>query len=113
LEHVLPGTFSLSISGRKGASVSTVESAELMRKLFAAPITEAEFQNARIAFLADHDKVDDADRWLDMDTYKLDTPAREKEKARAASLADVRRAFEQVQKQPFATVVVSSPNTAN
>jgi hypothetical protein len=93
--------------------VPKLDSDELIKRLFAAPISEAEFQGARSAFLVDHDKVDVIDRWLDMDTYKLAAPDRQKERAMAATLADVRRALEQIQKQPFASVVVSSANTAN
>jgi zinc protease len=112
-EHFLPGTFTFAISGRKDPAAPKVEAADLFAKVVTSPITDNELQAAKAAHIAAIDKRDIADRWLDMDTYRTEAPAKLREKAAAVTLADIQRTLEKVRKQPFAIVVVSSAPSAN
>ena len=111
--YVLPGTFAIAFSGEKDLSRPKVEASDLMPKILGAAITDAEFQTAKQAALADAQKAALTDRWLDVDTYKVSPPAKQNTEAAAVSIADAQRVLERLQNQPFATVVVSSAKSAS
>jgi zinc protease len=103
-EHVLPGMFIIATSNGQ---------TDVLKQMFAAPITDQEFQSAKTAAAAEREKINVGDRWLDVDTFKADPPAKDEARAAATSLADVQRVFAKLQKQPFATVVVSPTKASN
>jgi predicted Zn-dependent peptidase len=111
--HVLPGTFVIAFSGTKDASTQKLEASDLISKALNATITETEFQAAKQAFLADQEKTPVADRWLDIDTFKVDRPAKEQAEAAATTIANAQDVLARIQKQPIASVVVSSDKARN
>jgi zinc protease len=105
-EHVLPGMFIISVNGTNGQN-------DTLKQLFTSSITDQEFQSAKAAVTAEREKRNIGDRWLDVDTFKADPPAKDEARATATSLADVQRIFAKLQKQPFASVVVSPSKASN
>ncbi|HEY2866510.1 MAG TPA: hypothetical protein VGJ02_05415, partial [Pyrinomonadaceae bacterium] len=108
--HVLPGMFMISFSGMKQDAAPKIEAGDLVAKAFSQGMTATEFQAAKEAYLAGREKESIADRWLDVDTFKTTPPTKP---SADVSVADVQRVLEKIQKQPFATVVVSSPKAAS
>jgi len=106
IDHVLPGIFSISFG-------IAVDATSLVAKTLATPVSEAEFQAAKAAVVAELEKTDLNDRWLDVDTFRVDTPAKQQAKAAATTLADVQRVFDKIKEQPLATVIVSAAKPAN
>jgi len=104
--NVLPGTFVIAFSRAKDAATPKIEAMDLVTKALGAAINDAEFQAAKQAYLTDREKETMADRWLDADTYKISPP--NKPDTNSISLAEAQRVLSKLQKQPFATVVVSS-----
>jgi predicted Zn-dependent peptidase len=107
VEHTLPGVFVIRFSGAKAGSNDAVA------KALNAALTDAEFQSAKQTVLADLNKEEPADRWLDADTFRSETPTKFYSRAANTSLADVQNVMSRLQKQPTASVVVSGAKTSN
>lgn len=113
-EHVLPGIFLVRFSGTKEPDPKKkFVVADLIAKVTATPVTDDEFQPAKRDYLAGLEKRDIVDRWLDVDTFRTDPPARLFTRASATTLGDIQRVISRLQKQPFAVVVVSGPNAVS
>jgi len=108
--HVLPGTFAISFTGTKDPAPQKLEAMDLITKALGMALTDAEFQAANQAYLTDREKESVADRWLDVDTFKTLPPSKPDA---PVSIADAQRVLDKLQKQPFATVVVSSAKAAS
>jgi zinc protease len=67
-------------------------------------IKPEEFEKAKADLLNELNQKNIADRWLDVDTFKLVSVKDELQKAGAVTLADVQRVFEKSQKLPNVTV---------
>jgi hypothetical protein len=110
--NVLPGTFVISFSGAKDVATPKIEAMDLVNKALGAAITDAEFQAAKQAYLTDQEKESVADRWLDVDTYKT-SPPNKADTTASVSISDAQRVLNKIQKQTFATVVLSSAKQAS
>jgi len=103
VEHVLPGTFSVAVSGNSAVA----EIAAMVAKALATPVTDTEFQSAKQAVIASLNKEDVYDQWLDVDTFKSDVPSKFRNRASATAIGDVQNVFSRLKAQPYAAVVVS------
>ncbi len=70
------------------------------------PVTSEEFSRAKSEFLAEFNRKDPAENWLDFDTYKLGSVKDETNKANNITIADVNRVAERFRKEPVITVSV-------
>lgn len=107
IAHILPGVFTISVSGTGEARSRNLNPTELLAKLFGSSIGDPEFQAAQQSYIAEVEKNDLADRWLDMDTFKTG------DRKTARTFADVERVFVKLREQPFVTVIVSPPKSSN
>lgn len=110
--HVLPGMFIVRLAGTKSAAPAKLEAGEILAKALSAPVTESEFQAARSAMLNSWNSLDSAEKWLDTDTFKLQSAEGEADKLSALKLTDVQERITRIQKQPVATVIVAAPAPA-
>jgi predicted Zn-dependent peptidase len=113
IDHVLPGTFVVRFSGSKNAEASRMEANDVVTKALSSPVSDQEFQSAKQAVISKLDKEDRVDRWLDVDTFKSEPPAKFYVRASGVSLADVQTVLSRIQRQPMASVVVSTTKTSN
>ncbi|MDQ3373420.1 MAG: insulinase family protein, partial [Acidobacteriota bacterium] len=73
---------------------------------FNQPIKEVEFVAAKNELLAEINKKDVAEIWLDVATYKLDSVKAELQAAQSTTVADVNRLIERFKKEPMVTVLM-------
>ena len=108
--HTLPGTFMIALSGTKDVSRPKIEANDLMTKVLGVAITATELEAARQSVSGGETSA--VDRWLDVDTFKI-PPPNASNATGSVSIADARqRMLEKIQKQPFATVVMSPVEAA-
>jgi predicted Zn-dependent peptidase len=106
--HVLPGVVVIGISGNKDSGAAKIEANDIVQKALATPATDAEFQTARQSALSSFGKRDMYDRWLDIDTFRIETPVKWNARMSAVSLSDVQTVLSRIRSQPMASVVVTS-----
>jgi zinc protease len=111
-EHVLPGTLLIAASVPAGASATKFDFESVVLKTLSTPVSDEEFQPAKQAVLSELDQADIADRWLDVDTFKTEIPAKYRSKASATTLIDVQTVLSRLQKQSYATVMVGSAKSS-
>ncbi|MFT3745709.1 MAG: pitrilysin family protein [Pyrinomonadaceae bacterium] len=110
--HTLPGMITIGFAAGKndvGNANGKIEANELVGKALADAITDAEFQAARSAFVAQWWKRDATTFWLDADTYKLNDAQAYARSADNVTLADVNAFAEKARKQPIVTVLLNTP----
>jgi zinc protease len=110
--HVLPGMFIVRLAGTKAAAPAKLEANDFLTKALSSPVTDAEFQAAKSAMLNSWNSLDPAEKWLDADTFKLQSAEGESDKLSALKLADVQERMARIQKQPAASVIVTAPAPA-
>jgi zinc protease len=103
IEHILPGTFTVAVSGDSAIA----DIAGTVAKALSTPVTDAEFQSAKQAVLTSLNNEDIYDQWLDVDTFKSDIPAKFSSRASATAVGDVRNVLSRLKAQPYAVVIVS------
>jgi predicted Zn-dependent peptidase len=108
IDHVLPGSLVIKFSGTKRPSAAKVEAYDIVSKALSTPVTDAEFQKAKPIGTSRLVEYNIYDRWLDVDTYKSETPDAFNKRISSVSLANVQDVMSQLKAQPFAAVVVSS-----
>ena len=117
-EHILPGAFvfryrtqakTLPAPTSVGAP-GTPTSALLT--LFAAPVTDAEFAAAKADASAQMDRRDIADRWLDIDTFRITSVADETKSFQNVTAADVNALSQKAAREPIAAVALSKEAAA-
>jgi Predicted Zn-dependent peptidases len=107
VEHTLPGILVIRFSGVKA------ESNDAVAKALNAALTDAEFQSAKQTVVAELNKEELSDRWLDVGTFRTEPPAKFYSRAANTSLADVQNVMSRLQKQPTASVVLASAKASN
>lgn len=110
--HVLPGSIVIGFSAGKndvGSSNGKVEAADLITKVLAEPITDAEFYNARTAVSAEWTKRAIELFWLDNDTYKTISADADRRSYDTITLADVRSFADKFKSTPMVSVLVNTP----
>ena len=98
VEHnarILPGAVVFRHTGNANPEIPAMN-------VFAAKITSMEFDKARSGVPA----LAVAERWLDVDTYKLTSAAEDTKAFETLTLADVQRVADRLSKNPIVTVVV-------
>src|SRR5205085_12529887 len=114
IDHALPGIFVIRLSGTRSVFPGAVETNDIVTKALSTPVSDAEFQSAKQAVISELDKQDPVDRWLDVDTFKTEPAAKFYARAAGTSLADVQTVISRIQRQPIASVIVSSaPKASN
>ena len=111
IDHVLPGGMIIRVSGPKSAP--KIETNDIVMKALSAPVSESEFQSAKQQVVAAIQSGDIYDRWLDVDTFKIDSPSKWIERASAVNISNVNDVLSRIKNQPMTAVVVSSPSVAN
>lgn len=100
-EHILPGIIIYGVSG-----LNAEASKNLMMEILSQPVSTEEFSRSKTFVAGKYVIGNQADLWLDSDTYKLGTPGEEAKKTNAVTLADVNRIAEQMKTQPFVSTLV-------
>lgn len=101
-EHILPGIIIYGVSG-----LNADENKNLMVDVLNKPISADEFSRSKTLIAGKYVVGNQADLWLDSDTYKLAAPSEEAKKANAVTLADVNRIADQMKTQPLVSVLVA------
>jgi len=81
LDHVLPGALLVRISMAKRENSPKIEANDMVMKALSLPAAESEFQSAKQIIFGAIQTGDVYDRWLDVDTFKIDSPSKWVEKA--------------------------------
>ncbi|MBX7055841.1 MAG: insulinase family protein, partial [Pyrinomonadaceae bacterium] len=114
--HILPGIITLGFDGNRNESPNVngkVEANELVAKILADPVTEAEFQSARKLFRDEWMKRSVTELFLDNDTFKTASPDADATAADTVTFDDVRNFAVASAKQPVAAILLNTPATAN
>lgn len=90
------------------------KSENIVSMILTNPVTSEEFSRAKSDFLAEFNRKDIAENWLDFDTYKLGSIKDETNKANNITIADVNRVAERFRKEPVIaiSVIKSAEETA-
>lgn len=110
--HVLPGSILIGFSAGKndiGSVNGKVEATELISKVLAEAVTDAEFYNARTAVSAEWAKRAVELFWLDNDTYKTVSVDADRRVYDTITLADVRSFADKFKSAPMVSVLVNTP----
>lgn len=113
--HVLPGAFIFGVSDwnlgrikKDGKTISPPETVEYQNYFLKEAVKTEEFEKAKSELTAQSKQPDAADLWLDAETFRFPTT----KTAPNATIADVQRVLEKLQKQPAATVLVFADEAA-
>lgn len=110
--HILPGWFVIGFgAGRDdfGSGNGKIDAGDLITKILAEAVTDAEFSAARSAMSAAWIKRDGAEFWLDGDTYKTVSADADRKIYDGLTLADVRSFAERARSSAMVSVLVNSP----
>ena len=117
--NVLPGVMVFGISKIRtdlGPSVTNEkpkgDASDLLAGALGDPVTDSEFNAAKAAVLAEYRKLDASTLWLDADTFRLPSVKADQEAFTNVSLAEIQRFANRLRQQPFASVLVLTPKTA-
>lgn len=77
-----------------------------------ADITEAEFSKVKSQVDAELARATIADRWLDAETYRLQSPEFESMKLKTVSIVDVQNVLSALRSAPAVTTVFAAPKTS-
>lgn len=102
-EHILPGIMIFGVSG-----LNNEANKNLMTEVLSKPVTAEEFSRSKTQVAGKYVLANQADLWLDVETYKLGSPKEETQKAQAVTLSDVTRVAEQMKNQPLVSVLVAN-----
>ena len=103
----------MRISMAKRENSPKIEANDMVMKALSLPAAESEFQSAKQIIFGAIQTGDVYDRWLDVDTFKIDSPSKWVEKASAVSVGSVNDVLSRIKNQPIAAVVISPPATVN
>lgn len=113
--HVLPGVVVFGVSDwnigrikKEGNMISLPKTDGYQEYFLKEPIKPEEFEKAKSELAAETGKQEAADLWLDADTFRFAMP----KTAPSATITDVQRVLEKLQKQPAATVLVFAEEAA-
>lgn len=100
-ENMLPGIIIYGVSG-----LNAEENKNLMTAILSQPVSTEEFSRSKTSITGKYVVGNQADLWLDSDTYKLGSPGDEAKKANAVTLEDINRVAGQMKTQPLVSVLV-------
>ncbi|MGI8545291.1 MAG: M16 family metallopeptidase [Aridibacter sp.] len=95
-------------SANQAVTESDAKSNAFITKLFTEKISAEEFNRAKNKVSSKLSKMDAADFYLDLDSYKLDTPKKELKKIESVMLSDVEKVAIKLSKEKVADVLISS-----
>ena len=117
--NVLPGVLIFGISKIRTDLAPSVtnekpkgDASDLLAAALGDPLTDAEFNAAKAAVMAEYGKVDPSTRWLDADTFRLPSVKADQDAFTNVSLADVQRFANRIRQHPVASVLVLTPKGA-
>ena len=117
--NILPGVLVFGISKIRTDLATAVtnekprgDASELLAAAMGAPLTDAEFNAAKAAVLAEHAKLEAPTLWLDADTFRLTSVKVDQDAFANVSLAEVQRFANRIKQQPIASVLVLTPKSA-
>jgi len=117
--NILPGVLVFGISKIRSDLTAAITSekpksdnTDLLTSALADRLSEAEFNTAKSAVLADYSKIDAPTLWLDADTFRIASVKADQDAFANVSLADVQRVADRIRQQPVASVLVLTPKTA-
>ncbi len=109
--NLLPSMIITGVSNLSDEVLLKNETAKTAKELFGnklfGEVTSAEFEKTRAKILAEIEKKPVQEKWLDVETFKLNSVKEEIQNLNAVTLADVQRVSERLSKQPFVTVVLA------
>ncbi len=112
---LLPSMIITGVSNLSDEVLMKNETAKTAKELFGnklfGEVTAAEFEQTRTKILAEIEKKPVQEKWLDVETFKLNSVKEEIQNLNAVTLADVQRVSERLSKQPFVTVVLAKTIT--
>lgn len=107
--HIQPGVINFGYSSPTSFRLPS----NAISILFSSVFTDAEFNEAKAKSLARINQTNNADRWLDVDTFKITSAAAELQNFSNVSVSDVRRVAERLAKNPVVSVsVIPKPTTS-
>lgn len=107
--RTLPGIIFIGMSGISSPDNTKIEGNEMVSAVIRSPITGAEFNAAKSAFVDEWNRRDAVDRWLDIDTYKMVAIGAQNQTVTNLTVADVQRVADILSAKDVAVVVVSTP----
>ncbi len=95
-------------SANQAVTESDAKSNAFITNLFTEKISAEEFNRAKNKVSSKLSKMDAADFYLDLDSYKLDAPKKESKKIESVMLSDVEKVAVKLSKEKVADVLISS-----
>jgi predicted Zn-dependent peptidase len=119
--NLLRGSFVFGVSDWKTSMVRMVGDKiplpqgieQTIQNLLAEPISETEFNEARIAIRESFSHSDPYSKWLDVDTYRLDSVKAQQQLLEELSLASARKFADALKTQAFASVLLAGSAETN
>lgn len=112
-QHVLPGSYVFGVSGwklgsiiKEGNTMALPVMTDYEDNFLKDAVTQEEFDTVNRMWIAMIRPENISELWLDADTFKLGSAAKEFENAQNIRIADVQRVLGRLQKEPFAFVLV-------
>lgn len=106
--YLLNGIFATGI--KPGSSKVATEQKDKIKKF---EISQEEFEKARAEVLAELNRKNLSDFWLDVDTYKLVSVKDELQTANNIKIEDVQKVYDNLIKQPKVTITISKTRETN
>ncbi|MBA2736988.1 MAG: insulinase family protein [Pyrinomonadaceae bacterium] len=115
-EHILPGLLilgyttqrnSIAPNGNQSKAVKSSNSSINPALLFSQTISSEEFSKAKAEALAELNAKNQADWWLDADTFRLGSVSEEMKIFNQAALADVQKVAGKLSKNPIVSVTIT------
>jgi predicted Zn-dependent peptidase len=115
-EHILPGLLILGYSTQRKSTAPNVNEAKAVKStgslfnpalLFSKPVSSEEFSKAKNETLVEISAKNQADWWLDADTFRLNSVSEEMKNFNQVALADVQRVAEKLSKNPIVSVIIT------
>ncbi len=115
--HILPGAFVFKYRSSSPELIIRPDRGDgnqnaVFAAIYSAPATDVEFAAAKASVLANAERRDQLQSWLDVDTYKIQSPSDELRAFQAVDLADVRSLASKLAAEPVASAIVTGTAAA-
>ncbi|MGQ0541921.1 MAG: M16 family metallopeptidase [Blastocatellia bacterium] len=113
--RILPGSVVIGIGKIKASDTTATPNIEaniIVSQALGEKITDAEFASAKQATLSRYESTDIADRWLDVDTFRIVSAKAEQDSFTNVTLADVQRVADRLRAAPMAAILMTPPKPA-
>lgn len=113
--NTLPGSVVIGIGKIKtfdATETPKIEANDIVSKAIGEKITDTEFTTAKQIVLSRYESTGIADRWLDVDTFRLISAKAEHDSFISVNLADVQRIADKLRSAPIAAILMTPPKPA-